>query len=377
VNLLGIHLTLLMGPTVPLPVSPLIAEAVDSVTVTHNDTDRSGFQIVFRAGRGDPITGVIDYPIMLSPALRPFSRVIVIVTMNVTPRVLIDGIITNQQFSPSSDPGGSTLTVTGEDISVKMDQKEVSREHVAQADFVVATLTIASYGLIPMVIPPPVIDQPIPIERTPVQQCTDLEMLRASARAYGYVFYVQPGPVPGLNTGYWGPPKRLDLPQKALSVNVGPETNVRNLQFQHNALGPTLVEGTVHDRRLNQNIPVQIFVSTQVPLSIQPTSLVHMNDIRVTQFRDSGVDVTQAYARAQGLTDGSNDAVTAQGEIDSLRYGEILAARSLVGVRGAGFSYDGLYYVKNVSHRIQRGEYTQQFTLSREGVGSNTPVVRP
>ena len=37
--------------------------------------------------------------------------------------------------------------------------------------------------------------------------------------------------------------------------------------------------------------------------------------------------------------------------------------RQLVGVRGAGPAFDGLYYVKSVTHNIKRGEYKQSFTL--------------
>jgi hypothetical protein len=49
----------------------------------------------------------------------------------------------------------------------------------------------------------------------------------------------------------------------------------------------------------------------------------------------------------------------------------------VVGLRGAGSQHDGLYYVKRVTHTIQRGEYTQAFTLTREGLGATTAVVRP
>jgi len=44
-------------------------------------------------------------------------------------------------------------------------------------------------------------------------------------------------------------------------------------------------------------------------------------------------------------------------------------------VRGVGFSYDGLYYVRRVTHSFQRGEYTQRFYLSREGTGSLLPLL--
>jgi hypothetical protein len=48
-----------------------------------------------------------------------------------------------------------------------------------------------------------------------------------------------------------------------------------------------------------------------------------------------------------------------------------------VGLRGAGHSFDGLYYVKSVTHNIRRGEYKQSFTLTREGLGAISPVVVP
>ena len=51
--------------------------------------------------------------------------------------------------------------------------------------------------------------------------------------------------------------------------------------------------------------------------------------------------------------------------------------RLLVGVRGAGLTYDGLYYVESVTHNIKRGEYKQNFSLSRDGVVSQTQVVMP
>ena len=56
-----------------------------------------------------------------------------------------------------------------------------------------------------------------------------------------------------------------------------------------------------------------------------------------------------------------------------LRYGRILKARRLVGVRGAGLAFEGLYFVKTVTHKIKRGEYMQEFTLTRNGLISTFP----
>jgi hypothetical protein len=53
----------------------------------------------------------------------------------------------------------------------------------------------------------------------------------------------------------------------------------------------------------------------------------------------------------------------------------VLKSRQLVGVRGAGRPYDGLYYVRSVTHDIQRGAYKQNFSLARNGLVSTLPRV--
>jgi len=380
--LLGVNLTLLIGPTVPVPATPDIAEALQSVSVTQNDEGRSGFQLVLQIGRAGP-TDLLDYALLLNPLLRPFNRVILMVLFNAMPKVLIDGLITNQQFSLCNAPGTATLTLTGEDVSIAMDMTKKRAEWPAMSEMVIANLiigTYAQYGLIPMVMPPPSIDQPLPIERTPVQQGTDLEYLKTMAQRFGFVFYVEPGPAPGVNTAYWGPPKRAGLPQRALTVSQGPETNVDNINFTYNAMAPTIVDDVVQDRLTNTSLPVMTFASLRLPpLAAMPALPFQLPNVRTSLLEQSpGLSVIEAYARAQGVTDKSVDSVvTAQGELDALRYGDVLAPRGIVGLRGAGFTHDGFYYVKSVSHAISRGQFKQRFSLTREGTGAITPVVVP
>ena len=82
-------------------------------------------------------------------------------------------------------------------------------------------------------------------------------------------------------------------------------------------------------------------------------------------------------ASSAGLAEAatSQDAVSGTGSLDVLRYGRVLKARGLVGVRGAGVAYDGLYYVKSVTSKIKRGEFKQSFELTRNGLVSITPTV--
>jgi hypothetical protein len=377
-SVLGTTLTLLLGPTVAAPAPPTLVENLRKVEVTTSDETRSGFQLTFDAGRSGP-ADAIDYPLLTSPLLKPFNRVILLVVFGALPRVLMDGIITHLELAPGSQPGSSTLTVTGEDVTVMMDLEEKSAEHPGQDETIIANIIIlqyAQYGLIPTVIPPLVVDPPIPIERIPVQQGTDLQYLKEMADRHGYVFYVTPGPAPFINTAYWGPPTRLGVPQRALSVDLGPDTNVDSVTFRNNALAPTLVSGTIQDRITNQDVPVESVLSTRLPLSSQP-ALLFQSNLRTVQLRTSGLNISQAFARAQGITDASTDVLTAEGQLDALRYGDLLQPRGLAGLRGAGYAHDGIYYVKRVKHSITRGEYKQQFTLTREGSGSITPAVIP
>jgi hypothetical protein len=132
----------------------------------------------------------------------------------------------------------------------------------------------------------------------------------------------------------------------------------------------------VQDRLTNQALPVMTLASTRVPLSAEPAWLVQQPNVRRRQFRHSGLNVAQAYGRAQGETDASVDeAVTATGELNALTYGALLQPRALVGLRGVGYRHDGFYYVKSVTHTVKIGEYKQQFNLRRDGWGSLTPVV--
>jgi hypothetical protein len=377
-DFLGIHLTLLIGPSVPLPAPALLMEALDNVEVSTGG-ERSGFQISFQAGRSGP-ADLIDYSLLASPLLQTWNRVILIVTFNATPRVLMDGFVTQREFSPSDEPGQTRVTLTGEDVSVKMDLAEQSTLHPALDDSLVALKLIAEYaslGLTPMVIPPTVIDPPLPIDRVPAQTHSDLGHLQRLATRNGYVFYVVPGPVPMVNTAYWGPPVRAGVPQGAITVNMGPNTNVSGFSVHSDGLGPVQVSGQVQDRLTNQTTPVNLFASLRPPLAALPAWLFNQPNVRTRQFRDSGVDTMQAYGRAQAEVEDSMDAVVANGNLDALRYGDLLQPRGLVGVRGAGYLHDGLWYVKNVTHRIRKENYTQSFTLTREGWGSTVPVVMP
>ena len=61
------------------------------------------------------------------------TRVIIVVTLNGVPNVLMDGMVTRQELAPGNEPGQSTLTITGEDLSVVMDVVEMPLRYPGHA----------------------------------------------------------------------------------------------------------------------------------------------------------------------------------------------------------------------------------------------------
>jgi hypothetical protein len=367
---LGISLQLLIGPAIVRPAPEFIIRAVKSVEVTHTDSGRSGFQITLAIGRSND--DMSDYSIFNSQLLKPFTRVVILVRIGVVQRILIDGFVTNHQFSPSDSPGNSTLTVTGEDYSLLMDMHEIKILHPGQPDYIIVNKIILLYGLVPFVIPPPQLDFPLPTHNDPVQIGTDLNYLLELARKYNYVFYIEPTDIVGLNTAYWGPQFMGFSAQKAITFNMGPSTNAHSISVQNNSLQPTMVFGAVQDT-MAQNISFPVIVPFPLPpyLASQPGHFANLPHVRNKLYQSHGSHtVLDAYVQALGEVDASKYAVTVSGQLDTLRYGDVLKARKLVSLRGVGQTHDGLYYVKSVTHKIEHGSYTQGFNLTREGTGS-------
>lgn len=369
-DLLGIRLVLLVGDTVPLPPPPSVLEALEDVEVTNDAAQGDGFRLTFKLSRSP----LLDYELVQRGTVAPMKRVIIGAAFGVVPEVLIDGIVTHHQLQPSNEPGQARLTVMGRDVSVMMSLKEKNETFPNQPDFVIFTRIIseyAQYGLIPAPVPTP--DVPIELERVPRQQETDLAFVQRMAERNGYVFYVQPVTF-GVNTAYFGPEVRAGLPQPALTLDMGAATNVTSLSFQQDALAPVGTEGTFVEPFFKTALPIPPLPSLKIPpLASAPAPAHRTVRLRETANQNPATAAVTALARQMNTP----DAVTGSGQLDAARYGHALRARGLVGVRGAGLSYDGFYYVRRVTHNIKQGQYTQSFAISREGTGPTLPVVIP
>jgi hypothetical protein len=367
----GFYLSLMVGPSVPIPAPRQVMEALTAVQVTVGSGQRSGFQLTF----GISMRSILAQSLLPSGYFDPSTRVIITVTVNGTPNVLMDGVITRHDIAPSNDPGQSTLSLTGEDLTRVMDLIDSRGRSYpnmpAEARVALILANYAIYGIIPKVIPSVLVDVPIQTERTPGQQGTDLGYINQLASEVGHVFYLEPGPLPGANIAYWGPEVKSGVPQPALNVNMDAQTNVESLSFGLDGFSKTLylLKILIPESKQSITVPVPDITPLNPPLGAKPIPPVRVEQLADTASLKAPEVASLALARASQ----SAEVVSGSGQLDVLRYGRPLRARQLVGVRGAGVTYDGLYYVKSVTHNIKRGEYKQSFSLSRNALISLTP----
>lgn len=371
----GIHLQLMMGPVAAVPVPKELADALVSVSVTESASARNGFQLTFHASKESVIqkellpTGFFDAP----------RRVIVVVVVDGQQNVLIDGVITRNELAVSNDSGQTMLTITGSDLSQVMDLISFDGfpwpAMPPSARVAIMVAKYAMYGIVPKVIPSVLMAVPNPLDVIPAQRGTDLAYIKMLASQVGYVFYMEASPAPGVNFAYWGPEVKTGPVQPALTVNMDAHNNVESLNLSFDGIRKTLFTFFIQEPTSHTTIPIPVPDITPLnpPLGARlpfPLSYTKLNMASPRGEDDSSAKWNAVASAMRGLARASkrSDVISGSGSLDVSRYGHILRARQLVAVRGAGLTYDGLYYVKSVSSSIKRGEFKQNFKLSRNAL---------
>ena len=370
----GMHLTLMIGPLVPIPVSQEVLDALTDVQVITSTNEReSGFELTFTLSTQSPLQTIF---LLSGGAPIPLIRVIITVTINGTPEVLMDGVMTQHEIQPGTDSSHATLIVKGKDLTAVMDYIEFKIPYPAMPAEARVAAMLAKYvmfGIIPMIIPSILIDVPIPVFKIPSQRGTDLNYIKWLAKRVGYVFYLDPGPAVGSSTAYWGPEIKVGAPQPALNINMDAHTNVESLNFTFDTEERMLPVIFIYNLETKAIIPIPVPDITPLnpPLGLIPPIPKGIKPIwgmaKYTPIQAALIGLAKAAK--------SSDAVKGTGSLDVLRYGRVLRARKLVAVRGVGTAFDGLYYVSSVTHKIKRGEYKQDFSLTRNGLISTLAKV--
>jgi hypothetical protein len=363
----GLNLSLMMGPGVPLPAPRLMLDALQSVKVTTESGDaQSGFELSFQVEKNSPLISLF----MLSGgAAIPFFRVLLIAALSGKSETLIDGVATQTQIAPGTGGKPATLTVQGKDLSAAMDILPFDGiPYPAMPPFARVALIVAKYaflGLIPKVIPS-LDEPPIPTDRIPRHVGSDLQYVRALAEDAGYIFKMEPGPTPGLSFAYWGPQISLGSPQPALTVDSGHADNCEGLSFRFDKDGTEIPVVFVHNQLTK--VPIPIPIPGQIPFQ-PPLGLVPPLPPKVTLLNDTAhLSPIGALVRGFAYSAKHSQAVQGQGTLDVMRYGRLLKAGGTVGVRGAGYAFDGVHFVDKVTSNLTRHTFKQEFALTRSGL---------
>ena len=373
-------MSLMIGPIFPLTAPRSVLDALAEVEVKTEDVGQSGFKLVFSIDKQSPLNILF----LLTGGLPLlFMRVVIVATVSGVSHVLIDGVITENHIAPGDKGSNSTLTLMGKDLTVLMDQSDWSGFPFpcmpAEAQVALIVLKYALFGIIPLVIPSVLLFVPLPIDQIPSQRGTDLKHIRHLAEQAGYVFYIDPGPVPGVSKAYWGPQIKVGPVQPALNADMDAYTNVETLQFAFNQEQNKLPLVYIYNQETGISIPIPMPPITPLnpPLGLIPPLPTNLLPPDLSPVRPDLAKLPIPQAIMMGLAQSAKNAevVTCTGSLDVTRYGGVLKARQLVGVRGVGPAFDGLYYVKSVTHKIKRGDYKQDFTLTRNGLVSTVPTV--
>lgn len=391
------QLSVRMGFVTTSPVPAVVINAIRSVKVTQKAGQRSGFQISMVMEKG----GEIEQALLPGGYFAPGKRMIFSVVTNGLREVLMDGHIARYDVGQSNQPGQITLSLTGTDATQLMDQIDLSGVPMpgmppfAQVNFILARYV--ALGIIPVVVPTPMVAVQNPLARWPSQQGTDYQYIQRLAGQVGYQFSLEPGVTEGQQFAYFGPDigTLVALGTNAagdtlppLTVNMGEASNIDALSINFNGLSKPFVYGFyLESAAPGPAIPVPMpdFL-TNPPLG--PGVVPYAKNLAMNKpSSDSsesndeeedgmtGTDLATLIMKGVGRAAKGANVIRASGSLDVARYGQLLRPRKIVNVRGAGPHSNGMYLVESVSTTIEPGSIKQSFNLSKNAHGSYSQKV--
>ena len=381
----SVQLTLMMGPVIPLTVPRAVLDALVDGRGEVDDVGPSGFQLVFSIDKQSPLQILF----LLTGGLPLlFMRCILVATVNGVANVLIDGVITNNQISPGDKGSNSTLTHHRQgsdraDGPVELERLSLpglparGARGAAARQVRVLRRDAADHSQRPD--RHPAADRPDP-------QPAGHRPATTSARwpsEVGYVFYIDAGPGarhehrllgaadqsrPGAARAQRRHGRLHQRREPALHASIRRRTRSR---WSTSTSRRPASASRSRFRRSRRSIRRSALIP---PL---PTNLLPPIS---TPFRDdlSKLPIPQAIMMGLAAAAQNAEVVTCEGSLDVTRYGGVLKrAQAGRACAAPGPAFDGLYYVKSVTHKIKRGEYKQNFTLTRNGLVSTVPTVNP
>lgn len=281
---------------------------------------------------------------------------------------LIEAYVIQTSADFANQPGQSVLNVVAMEPTVKMNLKETVRAWPNMTDSAIAEEIFAGpdykFGA--------VVDSTQPTrdedDHTEMQRGTDIQFLQSLAQRNGFECYVELNPESGKVEGHFHKPRLQQSPQGVLTVNMGDATNVNSFQANFDMLQATTAKAANVD--VHSSDQQSTDSDSAEDKSLGSASTVPADNPRQVLISGTGLaDTGELQTAAQAEVDRSAFAITAEGEVNTVAYGDVLRAKRPVLVRGAGKQFSGLYYVQRVTHTFTGDGYTQHFSLKRNAWG--------
>jgi phage protein D len=352
-----------------VPMAEPLMDAVQEVVVETTLDLACAFSIRFGIGP----TAIGDWSILDVDTFRPLTPIGIRVGVgaNPIPGALLNGYVTAARVA-WADGGRSTLEVSGTDLAGVMNLEEKTKAWQNMPDGAIAAQIFGQYGLIPRVeVGAPRLVDPV---GTTMQRGTDIRFLRRLARRNGFVCYVTPEPMSGLDQGIFQPPNLTGKPVTVLSVAMDSATNVSDLEARYDMTCPTTVLATDVDTFTKQPQAGAALTAATTPMGLEPTLLrllaggtlaggvtPTMLPADTGAFTDADLQPT-----AQAATDRSSFAVTI--EATTAADAGVIRAGDLVVVRGAGRVFNGRYQATKVRLTVGADTFEQRVTARRNAL---------
>lgn len=363
-----------------MPATPATADRLFAASVRINgDEDETFYQciaqitVVEDLDRGSSFSIRVDlhrqedgtWPHVDDPKFEPWNRVTIAAAFPDHSDVIMDGYITHAGVGTEAQGGKVTMEIRGADASYVMHLEEKCRVWTEKTYEAIAQEIIESYGL-RAVLPESATAAGGPPPPPVTQRGTDHRFLRELARRKGYEFYVRGG------DAHFHPADLAGTPQKVIAAQFGNETNCDGLTIEMDGTRPTEVTMSRLD-------PLAGAVQTVTAVS---SELEPLGTRDIVDMRGFGVPPTLTFVRHQGaateadMTEFTRGVlrrhgswVSARGTVNGLVYGRVLRTKKLVTVKGYGPTYNGNYYVRKVTHKLEPRTYVMEFEAVRNRVG--------
>lgn len=295
--------------------------------------------------------------------IKPWAKVTISVNVSDEDQEILTGYITQLKPHIAPDENGSYLEIYGMDPSCLMSLEEKVKVWPNMSDSDIAGQIFAEYNLIPEVDDTGVIhDEAL---ATITQRDTDIQFLKRLARRNGFECFVS------AESGFFRKPVLEGEALPFLAAHFGCETNLIAFDAKLNTLRPTKVEMHQIDPVAKEVQDSVVEAGEQALLGRdRAESVAAPNGIVPRLFVRQAVSVNQPemdnFCRA--LFDEAEWLIEATGEVETVLYGAVLRAKSLVPIKGVGETFSGTYYITNVKHLFKVDKYTQQFRARRNAL---------